>query len=193
KTKYRREEILKELEPNLPAAETRGGAKKKNKLEMFGTELPPKTLVLTFDDGPHPRYTDQILAILKKYNLQAVFFEVGKNLGTVNEKNEAKLGAASPASFHILESGSTIANHSYSHPVLPKLDEAAYTKEIESTNTLLAAILKGEPTLFRPPYGASNEEILTKVQSDTMKTIHWNVDCEDWADPVPNSIAQRVL
>jgi peptidoglycan/xylan/chitin deacetylase (PgdA/CDA1 family)/TolA-binding protein len=193
KAKYQREAILKELETKLPAAETRGGGKKKNKLEMFGTELPPKTLVLTFDDGPHPRYTDQVLAILKKYGIQAVFFEVGKNLGTLDEKNEVKLGRSAPASYHVLESGSSIGNHSYSHPVLPKMDEAGYTKEIDSTNTLLAYILKGEPVLFRPPYGASNEGILTKIQTDKMKTIIWNIDSEDWADPVPNSIAQRVV
>jgi peptidoglycan/xylan/chitin deacetylase (PgdA/CDA1 family)/uncharacterized caspase-like protein len=193
KNKYQRERILKELETSLPAAETRSGAKNKNKLEMFGTELPAKTLVLTFDDGPHPRYTDQVLAILKKYGVQAVFFQVGKNLGTVEENNEVKLGPAAPASYHILEAGSTIGNHSYSHPVLPKLDEAGYTKEIESTNTLLANISRGDPVLFRPPYGASNEAILAKVQADKMKTVIWNVDSEDWADPVPNSIAQRVV
>ena len=193
KGKYQREAILKELEAKLPAVETRGGTKKKNKLEMFGTELPAKTLVLTFDDGPHPRYTDQVLAILKKYGVHAVFFEVGKNLGTLDEKNEVKLGRAAPASYHVLESGSSIGNHSYSHPVLPKMDEAGYTKEIDSTNTLLAYILKGDPLLFRPPYGASNEDILIKVQADKMKTVIWNIDSEDWADPVPNSIAQRVV
>jgi len=193
KSKYQREAILKELDAKLPAAETRGGAKKKNKLEMFGTELPAKTLVLTFDDGPHPRYTDQVLAILKKYGIQGVFFEVGKNLGTLNDKNEVTLGKAAPASYHVLESGSSIGNHSYSHPVLPKLDEAGYTKEIDSTNILLSYILKGDPILFRPPYGASNQEILTKIQTDKMKTVIWNIDSEDWADPVPNSIAQRVV
>src|SRR5215813_8492764 len=101
KTKYRRETILKELEPNLPPTETRGGATKKNRLEVFGTELPPKTLVLTFDDGPHPRYTDQILAILKKYGIQAVFFQVGKNLGTVDAKDGVKLGPIASASYRI--------------------------------------------------------------------------------------------
>src|SRR5262249_45595637 len=85
KTKYKREEILKEGETELPPPESRGGPAAKSKLELFGTELPPKTVALTFDDGPHPRYTDQVLAVLKKYGLQAVFFEVGKNLGTAGE------------------------------------------------------------------------------------------------------------
>ena len=193
KTKYKREAILKESESQLPPAESRGGAATKSKLEMFGTELPPKTIALTFDDGPHPRYTDQVLAILKKYGLHAVFFEVGKNLGTAGEKNEVTLGPTAAASYRILESGSILGNHSYSHPVLPKLDAAALTKEIDSTSALLTYIVKSPPVLFRPPYGAANADILAKIQADNMKTVIWNVDSEDWADPVPNSVAQRVI
>lgn len=193
KTKYQREQLLKESQSQLPPAESRGGTKKKNELEMFGTELPPKTIALTFDDGPHPRYTDQILAILKKYGLQAVFFEVGQNLGTVNDKNEIKLTPTAQASYRILQSGSSLGNHSYTHPVLPKMTPAGYTKEIASTNALLTHILGGPPQLFRPPYGASNQGILSEIAGDKMQTVIWNVDSEDWADPVPNSVAQRVV
>lgn len=193
KTKYTREQILQESASQLPPAESRGGAAAKSKLEIFGTSMPQKTIALTFDDGPHPRYTDQVLAILKKYNLHAVFFEIGKNLGTTNDKNEVTLGSASAASYRVLESGNTIGNHSYSHPVLPKLDQATLSKEINSTNTLLTYILKSPPVLFRPPYGATNTDILGKIQADNMKTVIWNVDSEDWADPVPNSVAQRVI
>ena len=193
KTKYDREAILRESAPGLPAVELRGGAAPRSKLEIFGTELPPKTVALTFDDGPHPRYTDQVLAILKKYDLHAVFFEIGKNLGTVNDKNEVALSAASAASYRILESGSIIGNHSYSHAVLPKLDTAALANEIDSTNILLTHVLKSRPVLFRPPYGAANADILAQIDADKMKTVIWNVDSEDWADPVPNSVAQRVV
>ena len=193
KSKYQREKILKEYEDQLPPVGSRGGAARKSVLEIFGTEMPQKTLALTFDDGPHPRYTDQVLAILKKYGLQAVFFEVGKNLGTVDDHNKIRLGPVSAASYRVLESGSDIGNHSYSHPVLPKLDEAGYTKEIESTSALLTYIAKRAPDLFRPPYGAINSQILEKVQSDKMQTVMWNVDSEDWADPVPNSVARRVI
>jgi peptidoglycan/xylan/chitin deacetylase (PgdA/CDA1 family)/tetratricopeptide (TPR) repeat protein len=193
KTKYTREQVLREYASQLPDAESRGGATPKSKLEMFGTEMPEKTVALTFDDGPHPRYTDEVLAILKKYNLHAVFFEIGKNLGTVGPDNKITLDPTSAASYRILESGSMIANHSYSHPVLPKLPEAARTKEIDSTNALLTYILKSPPVLFRPPYGATNLGILDQVQSDKMKTVLWNVDSEDWADPVPNSVAKRVI
>ncbi len=192
--KYQREQILKEYESSLPPSTTRGGtAKKKNRNEIWGTELPPKTLLLTFDDGPHPRYTDKILAILKTYGLQAIFFEVGRNLGTVNADNTVKLTPTAAASYRILESGSSLGNHSYTHALLPKLDEKGYTSEIDSTNTLLRYILKSDPVLFRPPYGARNDGILQTVQADKLKSMEWNIDSMDWADPVPNSVAQRVL
>ena len=193
KTKYNREQILRESESQLPPAETRGGAAAKSKLEISGTEMPLKTVALTFDDGPHPRYTDQVLAILKQYGLHAVFFEIGRNIGTVNDKNEVTLGPTSAASYRILESGSTLGNHTYTHPVLPKLDQTDFAREIDSTSAILTYVLKSPPVLFRPPYGAANAEILSEIQSDKMKTVIWNVDSEDWADPVPNSVAQRVI
>ncbi|HEY6251411.1 MAG TPA: polysaccharide deacetylase family protein [Candidatus Angelobacter sp.] len=193
--KYQRDQILKEYEAALPAEESRGagGKKKKNREEIFGLELPPKTLLLTFDDGPHPRYTDRILEILKKYHLQAVFFQVGRNLGTVAGDNTVKLAPTASASYRILAAGSSLGNHSYTHALLPKLDQAGYTQEIDSTNQLLKFILKGDPALFRPPYGARNAGILSVVKADNLKSMIWNIDSMDWADPVPNSIAQRVL
>lgn len=193
KQTYTREQILKEIEGQLPPAESRGAGQKKSSAEVFGNALPPKTLVLTFDDGPHPRYTDQILEILKKYNLKAVFFEVGRNLGPETTDTAAKLAPTAAVSQRILAQGSVLGNHSYSHPVLSKMTEPAYTKEIDTTNALLTSILKQPPVLFRPPYGAINDAIVAKVQADKMQPILWNVDSEDWADPVPNSIAQRVV
>lgn len=192
--RYSREQILREMRNTLPAAENRGGARKKtSKDEMFGTDLPPKTVALTFDDGPHARYTPQILDILQKYGLKAVFFQVGRNLGPETLDSGAQLAPTAALSSRILEQGSTLGNHSYSHPVLPKMDAAGYTKEIDTTSALLKDIQKQDPVLFRPPYGAINQAILDKVRSENMKAVLWNVDSEDWADPVPNSVAQRVV
>lgn len=195
--KYQREQVLKDYEAVLPQQdESRGtGAakKKKDTVELFGTELPPKTLLLTFDDGPHPRYTDRILEILKKYNLQAVFFQVGRNLGTIAADQTIKLTPTAAVDSRILTAGSSLGNHSYTHPLLTKLDPGAYTQEIDSTNVLLKYILKSDPVLFRPPYGARNDAILQVVQADKLKSMIWNIDSMDWADPVPNSVAQRVL
>jgi len=196
RTKYQRDGILKEYEALLPAEETRGGGankKKRNPNVLDGTELPPKTLLLTFDDGPHPRYTDEILAVLKKYNLEGVFFQVGHNIGTVGADGKVTLGKGAAASARILEAGSSLGNHSYTHPLLPKMDVAGYTKEITDTDKLLKVVLKGDPVLFRPPYGAENDGILNLVVSNNMKSMIWNIDSMDWADPVAASVAQRVL
>jgi peptidoglycan/xylan/chitin deacetylase (PgdA/CDA1 family)/tetratricopeptide (TPR) repeat protein len=192
KQKYQREQLLKEFGDLLPPAETRGGGRKKDPNEILSSELPPKTLLLTFDDGPHPRYTDKVLEILKKYNLQGVFFEVGKNLGTVDKNEQIKLAPTAAASYRVLQAGSAIGNHSYSHPVLPKLTAEKATEELATTNKLLKYILKQDPTLFRPPYGATNDSIRALVQTDQLKTMIWNIDSLDWADPVPASVAQRV-
>jgi peptidoglycan/xylan/chitin deacetylase (PgdA/CDA1 family)/TolA-binding protein len=193
KTRYNREALLRESASQLPPAESRGGGSAQSKLEISGKEFPAKTVALTFDDGPHPRYTDQVLAILKKYGLHAVFFEIGRNVGTDSGTAGVTLSPGAAVSHRILESGSTIGNHTYSHPVLPKLDQAALTREIDSTSAILTDVLKSQPILFRPPYGAANAGILSEVQADKMKTVIWNVDSEDWADPVPNSVAQRVI
>ena len=192
--KYQRDQILKDYESSAPAAEAPAPEKKKKGVNaIMGPELPPKTLLLTFDDGPHPRYTDGILAILKKYKLEAVFFELGRNLGSFGKDGDVKWTTASAASYRIMDQGSTLANHSYSHPVLTKLDPAGYTREIESTDTLLREIEKADPVLFRPPYGATNEAIAEFVAAQKMRMMLWNIDSMDWADPIPKSIAQRVL
>lgn len=186
-----RDKILAEfgdvVTPEPPQA-MRGGS-----TEIFGKDFPAKTVALTFDDGPHPKYTEQILALLRKYGIRACFFELGEHLGTVDASGNVKLGATAEVSKKVLEAGHMIANHSYSHPVLPKLDQDQRKSEIDRTNLLLTAVM-GHPTdLFRAPYGARNKEILDEVTSDGMKSVMWSIDSEDWADPVPESIAMRVL
>jgi len=104
-----------------------------------------------------------------------------------------KLTPTAQSSYRILESGSALGNHSYTHALLPKLPESGYSSEIDTTNKLLKFILKTDPVLFRPPYGARNAGILHVVHADKLQSMEWNIDSMDWADPIPNSVAQRVL
>src|SRR5439155_24568722 len=101
-----------------PSEGTRGGKPSK---EVFGTDFPDKSVALTFDDGPHPKYTEQVLAILRKYGLKACFFEVGYTLGKVDAAGGIKLLRGADISRKVVAAGHLVANHSYSHPVLPKL------------------------------------------------------------------------
>jgi peptidoglycan/xylan/chitin deacetylase (PgdA/CDA1 family)/tetratricopeptide (TPR) repeat protein len=185
-----REKILREFGEPMPEPEesTRGGTSR----EIFGTDFAPKTVALTFDDGPHPKYTEQVLALLRKYGLRACFFELGVNLGTV-EGSDVKLSRTGEIAKKVLEAGHTIANHSYSHPVLPKLPEAARDSEIDRTTLLLEKVAGHKPDLFRAPYGARNKEIIDRVTSEGLRSMMWTIDSLDWADPVPESIAMRVL
>ncbi len=194
--RYQREKILKahaELLSTLNDTRAKPGSKPKTESdEIFGAGLPAKTLVLTFDDGPHSRYTDRILSILKEHEVSAVFFQVGQNLGSVKDGN-IKLGNNAQISRRILEAGHGLANHSYSHAFLPKLNPQGLNQEIVDTREILEQIAAAPVTLFRAPYGARNTQVMAKIKSEKLKSVMWNIDSLDWSDPVPKSIAQRVL
>jgi peptidoglycan/xylan/chitin deacetylase (PgdA/CDA1 family)/TolA-binding protein len=159
---------------------------------VWGNSLPEKTVVLTFDDGPHPRNTAMVLDILKQYEVQAYFFSVGKNLGdTADNKVTATRNEAIAA--RILAEGHILANHSYSHAILTKLTDAQRADELQKTN-LLISNTKGEANrLFRPPYGSRDKALDKLTTEEGMISVMWNIDSMDWADPIPESIADRTL
>jgi peptidoglycan/xylan/chitin deacetylase (PgdA/CDA1 family)/uncharacterized caspase-like protein len=160
--------------------------------EISGTGFAPKTVALTFDDGPHPRYTEEITALLRKYGIRACFFEVGQNLGSVGENGVSLLRTAE-ISKRVADAGHIVANHTYSHRVLARLTEEERTREIETTSVLLEKALGHKPALFRPPYGARNQQVMNQIAHEGLENIMWTIDSEDWADPIPESIAMRVL
>ncbi len=200
RAKYSREQILRDYAVVLPspaALADLGRAEQKARkegAEITGVGLPSKTLVLTFDDGPHAAYTDDILAILAQYKAPAIFFQVGRNLGTIDADGKPKLTAARAAiAKRILAQGDTLANHSYSHAQLSKETGDALQAEIGRTDALLRAVSEQRSTLFRFPYGARNREGLDAIGSFKLRSMMWNIDSLDWADPVPSSIADRVV
>ena len=195
RTRFERAAVLREFEAlRLEQPQSRAGRQAKaNRAELNGSALPLKTLVLTFDDGPHARYTDRILDILNEAKVPGVFFEVGRNIGAIGDNGTIRLTRAAKATQHILERGQALGNHSYSHPVLPNLSDDDIAKEIETTNQLLEHVSHQPPVMFRAAYGARNAGILSAVETHRLKSIMWNIDSEDWADPIPASIAARVL
>ncbi len=194
-TKYKREDILKSYEAVISRI---GLSSKQAKLhadsdvETFGDKLPPKTFLLTFDDGPHPRYTDRILEILKKYKIKSVFFELGTNLGVLKH-NKVEPTRAASAARHLVEAGFTVGSHGFSHSVMPKMSDQEVAVELDETNRMLETVAHVHTTLFRPPYGERDAKVLAAVEAHKMKSILWNVDSKDWADPVAKSIANRVI
>ncbi len=189
---YSKEQILKEYGVIISYPDSQEKNVKKEK-EIFGYQLPAKTVVLTFDDGPHAQYTEEISAILKQYNVPAVFFQIGRNLGKKNEQGNEVLGKQAAISQKLLKSGYILGNHSYSHALLSKQSGETLRNEIEETDQLLKAIDKARSPLFRFPYGAKNKEGMEILNRLGLRSIMWNIDSRDWADPVPQSIANRVL
>ncbi|MGZ3253332.1 MAG: polysaccharide deacetylase family protein, partial [Burkholderiaceae bacterium] len=182
--------------PNPPPADTSIGGSNgtsKEEVEIFGNKLPKKTIVLTFDDGPHKLYTEEIAAILKQYKAPAVFFNVGRNLGTITADGKVKLSAGAEISRKLKAAGYVIGNHSFTHAQLSKLSGENLNAEIFNTDTLLKAMDTDRSPLFRFPYGAHSKEGLQMLERAHLKSVMWNIDSLDWADPVPSSIADRVL
>src|ERR1051326_8968390 len=104
------------------------------------TALPE--IALSFDDGPNPPYTLQILAILRRYGIKATFFCSGSHT------------TAFPALVQQeIAEGHIVGNHTWSHPYMPALDAASVTWQISSATQAITRVIGITPTLFRPPYG----------------------------------------
>jgi uncharacterized caspase-like protein/peptidoglycan/xylan/chitin deacetylase (PgdA/CDA1 family) len=161
--------------------------------EIFGRDLPAKTVVLTFDDGPHKAYTDEVVAILQRYDVPGVFFEVGRNLGQVQPDGSVKLGPMAGISRNLMAQGYAVGNHSLTHAQLSRTTGDALREQVLATDTLLKDVDSRRAPLFRFPYGARNAEGLQLLNEAGLKSIMWNIDSMDWADPVPESIVQRVV
>ena len=144
-------------------------------VKQFGKST-EKKMVLTFDDGPHPVYTRQILDILDKYNVVANFFIVGIEA----EKNI-------PLVKRIYNSGHEISNHTFTHPNMATVSRQRAFLEMDATKLLIEAITGRSTIMFRAPFNADSrpetmEELVPVALSRTKNylTIGENIDPLDW-------------
>ncbi|MEB3340188.1 tetratricopeptide repeat protein [Okeania sp.] len=140
--------------------------------EFFGIKqvsIKEKVIALTYDDGPNPPYTNQILNILDFYQAQATFFALGKNL-----KNHLKLGKL------ILAKGHELANHSYSHLDLSQESPELIKAEIAKTDEILQQLGVTHKIRFRPPFGLSSFSLIDMILEMKKKMILWNIDSKDY-------------
>lgn len=136
-------------------------------------------VALTFDDGPHPVYTPQLLDGLNERGVHATFFVVGKNiLG-----NEALLK-------RMETEGHLIGNHTYSHVKLSELDIARACAEVEKTNALICEVTGKEPEFIRPPFGEWKKAMECSFE---MIPVLWDVDSLDWTTKNTALVVERVL
>lgn len=136
-------------------------------------------VALTFDDGPHPFYTRQLLDGLKERGVKATFFVTGKNAETHPELIR-----------RMSEEGHLIGNHTYSHIQLTPGNREAFRQELMKTSEIVRRITGKDVIYVRPPYGAWDKAFETELN---MFPVLWDVDPLDWCSTNAASVAQKVI
>ena len=148
--------------------------------EASGEGRPHKLIALTFDDGPHALYTVQLLNGLKERNVPATFFFLGQRA----EQNQDLVR-------RVYEEGHEVGCHSWSHPDLLKLSNAAIKNQIDRCRALFDDILGEQPAyLVRPPYGNADRRVRTAVDQ---VMLTWSVDPLDWKLLDEEKVYQNII
>ncbi|MET9436325.1 polysaccharide deacetylase family protein [Streptomyces sp. NPDC006551] len=141
-----------------------------------------RSMVLSFDDGPDPRYTPEILATLRRHGCRAMFFVCGE-MAVENQDLLREMAA----------DGHVVGNHSWSHPLIPKLRPSRIRDELGSTSDIIERTLGTAPLWYRAPFGAWNRHSFEIGAELGMEPLAWTVDTLDWKEPGTASIVRRVL
>ncbi len=140
-----------------------------------------KLVALTFDDGPNPPWTNQIVDVLAQYDVKATFFVVGANAEAAPEVVRT-----------LVQEGHLVGNHSYEHRKRDALLELRYG-ELSKAEASIAKAAGVCPALFRAPNGFHTPWQLHEIASEGMRTVGWDVQPADWENPTPETIVKRVL
>lgn len=141
-----------------------------------------KKVVLTFDDGPHQPNTTRVLEVLKKHDVKAVFFVIGKNM----EGHETVMQ-------QLIAEGHQIGNHSFSHDAKIDLWPAKkISVDLAACQNMIEAYEHGN-NLFRPPYGVTNPNMAKAIRQNGLQSIGWNIRSYDTSIKDIEKIKERVL
>ncbi|MGF7060866.1 polysaccharide deacetylase family protein [Brassicibacter mesophilus] len=143
-----------------------------------------KVIALTFDDGPHPRITPQILSILKENDIKATFFVLGKHTESYPETLKM-----------VADEGHEIGNHTYSHVDVSKISKDRVEHEIEGTQKIINEVTGRQSELIRPPFGFYNENLLNIASKNNLTIVLWSPhqDSNDWSNPGVRNIIKSIL
>lgn len=142
-----------------------------------------KVVALTFDDGPHPIYTPQVLDILDQYQAKATFFMIGSRMEEYPDIVK-----------EVAARGHLIANHTYTHPYnLRTLSPEKLKWEIDQCQLSMQHIAGQNTYLFRPPRGILNQEIIKMLQEKGYRIALWGICVYQRKIPTPEMMATRVI
>jgi len=141
-------------------------------------------VALTFDDGPSP-YTDRILDLLERYGGRATFFVLGRNVEFWQN-----------TIIRTVSIGSEVANHTWTHPELPSLNNQRIKEELQTTSEIIERFAGYSPRFFRPPFGMVTQRVATVSKELGYAIVNWTLDTKDWqvrnADAVYNAIMDAI-
>ncbi|MGP1355998.1 polysaccharide deacetylase family protein [Roseicyclus sp.] len=140
-------------------------------------------VALTFDDGPHPSLTPQLLDILRAYEVSATFYVIGNRVAQLPQ-----------LAARIAAEGHEIGNHTWSHPSLFGHSDAALLDQVDRTSHAVINATGRMPVTLRPPYGNMHpRQRLMLHQARGIPTVLWSVDPEDWRRPGSTVVTNRIL
>lgn len=150
--------------------------------QLFGKTLVaprlPGELALTFDDGPNPAWTPQLLETLAAYDVKATFFMVGR------------FAAAEPAlTRRVASAGHLVGTHSWDHPNLARSRKATIDEQLRHGRDTLEQIIGKKVQFFRPPFGARRPYALQAARRIGLTPVTWNAMTNDWAEPSADKIS----
>ncbi len=153
-----------------------------NNLSIVQTVAQPGTVALTFDDGPSPIYTPQILDILKKNNIKATFFVVGplaKQFPQILDRMVAE--------------GHAVGLHAMTHPKLTRLNASELNHEVVGSRDLVQRLIGKSPVCLRPPYGVMNKHVEDYASAHQLLLVPNGFNSLDQQKLSDAKIAQRVI
>jgi peptidoglycan-N-acetylglucosamine deacetylase len=141
-----------------------------------------KTIALTFDDGPHEGYTQQLLAILKRNNVRATFFVIGKQVDKFPDLVQMEVAA-----------GHEIGNHTYDHVDLTQIPPELIGYELDECDSAIRRASGYTSRFFRPPGGNYDLNVIKEATRRSYTTTLWTDDPGDYAKPGAEIVLRRTI
>lgn len=158
-----------------------GTAATTRQLPIYCVQRDQKMVSISFDAAWGNEDTQQLIDILAKYQVKATFFVVGEWVDKFPESVKA-----------LSDAGHEVMNHSNNHAHFSKLSRDQIVADINACNDKIEAVTGTRPTLFRPPYGEYDDNVISSIRSIGMEPIQWDVDSLDWKDLSATDITKRV-
>lgn len=168
-------------EPVRQVATTAGNAARR--IPIYSVAVDEPRIAISFDAAWGADHTTSLLDTLAAHNVKTTFFLVS-----------FWIEAYPDLAREIIARGHEIGLHSATHPDLTALSAAEVRAELEHNRDLIIKTTGFTPTLFRPPFGAYNNQLLEIADDELgLTTIQWSVDSLDWRDDDPESVTARVV